>query len=239
MELPLFQQASRRAFLRTGLTASALLAAGGLLAACGNDDSSALAPSPTTSTGATTGSTAPASSAAPTTAATTKAPATTAGSTATTAGSASGASAAAASVATIAFTYTPSDAGGRARNPFVAVWVEDASKALVSLVNLTYSARDAKYVRELTEFASVATSLTQDEVDAVSAATRSAGAYQLSWSGQSVTGAKLSGPLTLWIEAAREHGPHSVTSGSIDLSKPGAVTIAGSGELSDATVTIA
>ena len=125
------------------------------------------------------------------------------------------------------------------RNPYVAVWVEDGSGQMVALLGVWYSARDVRYLSELTEFASAADNVTSDQLDAVSGATRSAGEYQLQWDGKGLDGSTLSGDHTMWIEAAREHGPHSVTSGTVTLGNPGSTTITGNGELSDAAVTIA
>lgn len=223
MELPRFEEATRRAVLRKGLVAMGGIFAGGLVAACGgNGDESVFGSSstiggatPTTRTSTTSGST------------TSARPSTTApGSTAATSG-----------ITTVSFTYTASDAG-RVNNPFVAVWVEDASQVLVGLIGVVYLARESKYLRELTEWASSSTKVTAAQLDAVSGATRSAGAYSFQWNSKGLDGKSLQGAHKLWIEAAREHGPHSVTSGSITLGTPTKVTIPGNGELSSATVTI-
>jgi FAD:protein FMN transferase len=93
-------------------------------------------------------------------------------------------------------------------------------------------------VRELTEFTASASQLESSDVDAVSGPTRQAGDYTLQWDGKGLDGAKLSGPFTLWVEAAREHGPHSVVSGPVALGQPGTITIPGSGELSDVVMTV-
>src|SRR5206468_3894354 len=83
-----------------------------------------------------------------------------------------------------------------------------------------------------TEFAAVAGNVTSTQADAVSGATRAAGAYNLQWDGKGLDGKPLAGDHTLWIEAAREHGPHSVMSGPIVLGQPATTTIKGMGELS-------
>lgn len=125
------------------------------------------------------------------------------------------------------------------RNPYVAVWAEDAAGDLVVLIGVWYSTRDAKYLRDLTDFTAVSTDVDVDQVAAVSGATRAAGQYRLAWDGHGLDGAALTGPHTLWVEAAREHGPHSVTNGPITLPATGPTTVAGNGELSDVAVTVA
>ncbi len=229
MDLPYFERASRRTFLRRGLAATGVVATGGFLAACSKSDQ-AIFSSATTA--------APIDTSSPTTAA----PVTsTANDQATSPSSAPAASDATggAAVTDISFTYTAADAGGRVRNPYVAVWVEDGSGQMVALLGVWYSARDVRYLSELTEFASAADNVTSDQLDAVSGATRSAGEYQVQWDGTGLDGTPLTGDHAVWIEAAREHGPHSVTSGTVTLGKPGSTTITGDGELSDAAVTIA
>ena len=140
--------------------------------------------------------------------------------------------------ASIAFTYAASDTSGRVRNPFVAVWVEDSTSKMVGLVSVLFSARDAQYLRELTEYSAVASGANAAEIDAVTGATRSAGQFQLHWVGKGLDGSVLSGNYNVWIEAAREHGPHSVMNGAVTLGKAGSATIIGNGELSNAVVTI-
>ena len=235
--LPLFERSSRRALLRMGLGATGVLAAGAVLAACGSSDGDTFA-SDTTASGAVADTTAArAGSSDTTTAATapTEAPTTVA---AADSGAAAPAPAAGNGV-TLSFSYTPSDSGGRVRNPYIAAWIEDDAKTLVGVVSLWYSTREAKYLRELTEFTAISTELTTDEVDGVTGATRQAGSYDLSWDGTGLDGSALTGTYTLWVEAAREHGPHSVTSGPITLGQAGSATLTGDGELSDIVVTAA
>ena len=145
----------------------------------------------------------------------------------------------AAGVVEISFSYTAADSSGRVRNPYVAVWAEDAAGDLVALIGVWYSTRDAKYLRDLTDFTAASTDVDVDQVAAVSGATRAAGQYRLAWDGHGLDGAALTGPHTLWVEAAREHGPHSVTNGPITLPATGPTTVAGNGELSDVAVTVA
>jgi hypothetical protein len=118
-DLPLFELATRRAVVKRGLAAAGALVAGAWLAACGNDDKSAFA-STTVDAGQPTTNGGAGSSADPTTAW----------------GTATPTSATAAGDVKVSFTYTASDQSGRVRNPFIAVWVEDASSNLVGLLGL-------------------------------------------------------------------------------------------------------
>lgn len=217
--LPVFDGVTRRALLARGVSAAGALAAGALLAACGGSGSSDKAAFGSTTTAARATSTTGATAA-------TGAPSTTA-------------AAAGAAAVTIAFSYAASDVGGRVRNPYIAVWVEDAGGALVSVVSVWYLARESKYLRELTEWSASSGGLSTAALNAVTGATRAAGQYQLGWDGKDLKGNALAGSYTLWIEAAREHGPHSVTSGPIVLGRAGTATLAANGELSQATVTVA
>lgn len=244
MELPHFDRATRRAFLRQGLAATgALSAASVVLAACSKSDAETFADGQATATTApaapttTTATNSSPTDAAATTTTTTTGAAAASPSTSSAPSTSTGASTAA--PVGITFTYTASDSSGRVRNPYVAVWVEDTNGELVGLIGAWYSTRDAKYLRDLTDFTAASTAVSAAALGAVTGATRSAGQYQLQWNGRGLDGAALTGPHTLWVEAAREHGPHSVTSGSITLATAGVTTITGNGELSDVVVTIA
>lgn len=221
MELPNFERVTRRALLRQGLTVTGgLAAATALLAACSKSDSETFSTQPVESTASPSSSTdgTPASGA-PSIASAVP-------------------SAGSAAAVQVSFAYRASS-GGQVRNSYVAVWVEDRSRELAALVGVWYSTRDARYLGELTSFTGATAAITSAQVDAVSGATRSAGDYTLQWDGRGLDGTPLDGRYTLWVEAAREHGPHSVTSGSIDLGTPTNVTIAGNGELSEIRVSVA
>ncbi len=231
-DLPHFELATRRALLRRGLTAASAVAAGAWLAACGNDDSSAFTTTPratptTTAAGAGSGTTSAANTF-PRSPSTRPSP-TTGGSSTSIAGDA----------VSVSFSYAASDTSGRVRNPYIAVWVEDDTSTMVGIVSVWYSTHDARYLRELTEFTAASTATDANAIDAVSGATRVAGQYTVTWDGTGFDGAPLTGNHTMWIEAAREHGPHSVTSGQVVLGQAGATTIPANGELSTATVTVA
>ena len=127
---------------------------------------------------------------------------------------------AAAGTATIAFTYSAdstSQGGGPGRgvrNPYIAVWIEDASGALVKTVSLWHlqNGQD-RWLSELYKWYAAT-----GGVDTNSSATRAAGSYTVAWDLTDTDGASVSnGDYTVWIEAIREHGPYSLTSGSFTL----------------------
>lgn len=113
------------------------------------------------------------------------------------------------------FTFTPSG-GGRVRNPYIAVWIEDAQGSLVRTVSLWYREREAKYLRELTRWMSVDGS--DETLETVSDATKVAGSYSVVWDGTDRTGARVAaGDYVLCVEAAREHGPYEIVTGTLTL----------------------
>ncbi|MEZ5139326.1 MAG: DUF2271 domain-containing protein [Acidimicrobiales bacterium] len=220
-ELPRFDAATRRAFLKRAAALGALVAVPGALGACGTsgDDADTFADATTTT-----------------------APAGGAGSTTTAAGTTDDAGSGDAlpdgAQLEVAFTYAASgDGRGPARNPFIAVWVEDAAGELVATLSVWYNPpKGERWIHELSGWSSAASGT---DVDAVTGATRPAGSYTVAWDGTDLAGARAApGTYTVWIEAAREHGPHSITSASIDLGTSGAeAAMPDADELSAASAT--
>ena len=223
-----FAVVSRRAFL-----AGASLAAVTGLVACTDDSSLRATATPTTGT----------------TASPTKTPT---ASTATTASSASSAAVAtgapvpSGAAATIAFTYTAAAStstsqggrggggGGAVRNPYIAVWVEDAAGALVRTVSLWHlQGGNDRWLSELRRWYQVA-----GGDDTGSSATRVAGSYTVRWDGTGLTGAKVpAGGYVICLEASREHGPYSLIRQEVTLSAQAVTaTLPANGELSAATL---
>lgn len=133
--------------------------------------------------------------------------------------------------------FTYSAGGGRIRNPYIAVWVEDESGTLVDTVSLWFL-QEQKGTRWLGHLTKWAAAYGGESVD--SGATRSAGSYSVAWDGNDMNGAPVAaGTYTLLIESAREHGPHSVTSTQFTVSADGfSITVPDSGELSAITATL-
>jgi hypothetical protein len=130
----------------------------------------------------------------------------------------------------VSFTYTP--ASSPARNPYIAVWVEDASGKLVRTISLWYEqgGKGSRWLNDLRSWASASGS----RPDATtSGATRSAGSYSVVWDGTDLTGARVAaGTYTLFVESAREHGPHAITSAAVTLGAGAtAVALPDQGEL--------
>ena len=109
-------------------------------------------------------------------------------------------------------------AGGRAKRPFVAVWIEDQDHFPIRTLALWYhgdrwlpdlrSWYRGDQLRSLAEGAPI--------VATVSSATRGPGRYTVRWDGRDNQGKPVpSGKYTIYIEAAREHGTHQLVSGDL------------------------
>jgi thiamine biosynthesis lipoprotein ApbE len=103
--------------------------------------------------------------------------------------------------------------GGRAKRPFVAVWIEDKDGFPVRTLALWFhgvrwlpdlrSWYRGDQLRVMAEGSQIA--------DSVSSATRSAGKYSLKWDGKDGNGRPVpAASYTVLIEAAREHGTHQL-----------------------------
>ncbi|MSW93121.1 MAG: DUF2271 domain-containing protein, partial [Actinobacteria bacterium] len=141
----------------------------------------------------------------------------------------------------IAFAFAPAASGGRINNPFIAVWVEDASGALVRTVSLWYKSSESKYLNELrrwyaAERASIARGGT-DTTRTISGATRVAGSYSVVWDAKNDSGALVpQGDYFVCIEAARERGPYELIRDSLSLgTKALQKKLTDSGELTGAS----
>ena len=143
---------------------------------------------------------------------------------------------------TVNFSFAPVAGGGRVNNPFVAVWIEDATGALLRTVSLWFKASESKYVNELRRWYSVDRARVAkggaDTMRTISGATRVAGTYSVTWDGKNNDGVLATqGNYFVCIEAAREHGPYelireSITIGSTAFQKQ----LPPSGELTAASV---
>jgi hypothetical protein len=131
----------------------------------------------------------------------------------------------------VSFTYEPS-AAAQAKRPYVAVWVENIDGELIDTISLWFDQGDrgSRWLDELRQWysASGGTETT------MSGATRVAGDYTVAWDGTDAGGdLVVQGDYVLFIEAAREHGPYSITSGGITVSDEGfTIVLDDDGELS-------
>lgn len=196
-----FERVSRRSML-TGLAVAGV----GLMAACSNGDASSLGSStPSPSDDPSSPSASPSSSSA------------SSASPSSSSGSSSGDALPSGAKLTIAFTMEASQSsgdggrgggpgGGGARNPYVAVWIENADSELVKTVALWHlTGGQDRWLGELSRWSATG------GADTVSSATRAAGSYDLVWDGTDENGDRVDqGDYTLYIEGAREHGNYEL-----------------------------
>lgn len=233
----------RRLFLRRMLGTAGGLVVTAVAAACGANKSAAAG---TASTAAPTATAAPATNgaAAITTAqlpaGTTLAPvpaATTAPAAAAAKAAAGGAFNAANEMA-ISFSFVAdAAAGGRFHNPYVAVWIEDATGAAVRSISLNYQiGRGDKWLPTLTRW--FRTAKPTAAVETISSATKVPGAYKLAWDGMNDKKQPVAlGDYFVCIEAAREKGPYQIVREQVSVgAAPFAKPLAAKGELQDVSV---
>jgi len=208
---------SRRTAL-SGALGAALLA----LAACSNDDSAlAGTGSPSTGSAPSTGAASSASSASASPSAS--------------ADTTSGAALPASATLSVAFTFAAASSGGPMRNPYVAVWLEDAAGELVKTVALWHEDRGGqdRWLTEMKAFSA----LSAADAQTVSSATRQPGSYSVQWDGSTASGGRaVAGSYQLFIEAAREHGPYELLQHEIAVgTKAVSLDLAPNGELTQAS----
>jgi thiamine biosynthesis lipoprotein ApbE len=103
--------------------------------------------------------------------------------------------------------------GGRARRPYVAVWIEDKDRFPVRTLALW--GRKPRYIPELRAWAHSdairKAAEKRDLASSISSATRPPGKYTLEWDGKDNSGKLVkAGTYTVNIEAAREHGTYQI-----------------------------
>ena len=205
-----FGAVTRRAFLG-GLSLAAIAATG----ACGASTTAGTA-APSTS--------APSTSAASTSAASTPSAS---GKSSTSAGKQipSGAKAA------VSWTYAAS--GGMARNPYMAVWIEDATGAFVKTLALYHRKSGDNWLRELSGWYT-----SSGATDTTTSGTVPAGSYTASWDGSAAAGGQVDqGTYYVCVESAVEHGSDSLVRQQVTFgSKAASTTLGPSGSIVAAAV---
>jgi len=139
---------------------------------------------------------------------------------------------------TISFTFAMGgdQGGGPARNPYVAVWIEDTGEEMVNTLAVWHLQQNERWLHELKRWYTVSGGY---EVN--TGPTRVAGDYTVIWDGTGREGGKVSeGRYFVCIEAAREHGPYElirepVTIGTTAVTKD----LLPSGELTKASLSYA
>lgn len=100
-------------------------------------------------------------------------------------------------------------AGGRVKRPYVAVWIEDAQGNPVRTLTVwaQTTGRGPRWIPDLRRWYRENSEL----LDTVSSATRNPGTYAVAWDGKTDKGTLAPrGDYYVCIETAREHGPYSL-----------------------------
>jgi hypothetical protein len=123
----------------------------------------------------------------------------------------------------VTWTYA-ANGGGRIHNPYVAVWVENATGAPVAIVHLEFQLnRGDKWLKDIKRWsradeALVALGATSSS-ETTTQGTRLPGTYSTVWNGKNAQGAPVPhGTYTVWVEAAREKGPYQYAKDTIVIS---------------------
>lgn len=109
--------------------------------------------------------------------------------------------------------------GGRAKRPYVAVWIEDKDHFPVRTIALWF--KGPRWLPDLRAWSHSDQMRAMAEgtqiTSSVSSATRGAGKYAIKWDGKDNLGRPVSpGKYSVMIEAAREHGTHQLTHADIE-----------------------
>lgn len=130
----------------------------------------------------------------------------------------------------------PRPAGGRARRPYVAIWIENSDGKAVRTV--TVWGNSPRWINTMSGWWKIGKD-NRDLVKAVSRATRSPGKYSVVWDGKDDAGKALpQGSYTIKIEVHREHGKDVTQSGKIDcLSETATLKLAENAETKESVVT--
>ena len=129
---------------------------------------------------------------------------------------------------------------GRARRPYVAVWIEDKDKFPVRTVALWLE--KTRWLPELKTWYHDDKMRSMAEgnniTKSVSSATRAPGKYTIKWDGKDNAGKLVkAGPYTVCIEVAREHGTYQMIRQEVDFSGTAKqIPLAGNVEVSSASL---
>ena len=124
---------------------------------------------------------------------------------------------------------------GRARRPFVAVWIEDEKHKPVRRIAVWYN--KPRWLPDLRSWFA-AKREAEFDVAATTGATRGAGQYTLVWDGKNDKGEYVPlGKYTVFIEAAREHGTYQLIKQEMKFDgKAKTQTLAGGEEMTAASL---
>lgn len=200
-----YAQVTRRAFLG-GLSLAAIAGAAGC--AAGTTASS------TTSTSTSSTPTASASS------------------TSSSSAASSGTALPAAAKATVTWTFT-SSSSGMAKNPYMAVWIEDSTGAFVKTLALYHKAVGDNWLNTLARWYQVS-----GGTDTTTSGTVGAGSYTATWDGSTASGGRATqGDYYVCVESVVEHGSESLVRQKVAFAaKAASSTLTPAGEISAAAV---
>jgi hypothetical protein len=137
------------------------------------------------------------------------------------------------------FSYTSAESGGRVHNPYIAVWVEDADGEMINTISLWLKADKTKYLRELTRFYESESAYLDagGDLDAVTSATRQAGAYSVVWDGTGLDGELVRWAATSSASRRAREGPYELIREPFTLGAEASLPVlADNGELGAASI---
>jgi hypothetical protein len=141
-----------------------------------------------------------------------------------------------------AFTYEASG-GGRVKNPYIAIWIEDLDGKLVKTVSLWFQrGKGLRWLPDLIRWYKVDSDRISaggvDTAETISSATRLPGSYSVVWDGSNDQGVPVGlGEYYVCIEASRERGPYQLIREKIALgAAPTKIPLPPKGELTKANL---
>ncbi len=136
--------------------------------------------------------------------------------------------------ATVSWTFASS--GGMSRNPYMAVWIEDANGNFVKTLALYHKANGDNWLNSLSHWYAAS-----GGTDTTTSGTVPAGSFSTTWDGTTAAGARAPlGEYYVCIESMVEHGSDSLVRQKVAFGGTGAqTTLTASGDLTAAAVAYA
>jgi hypothetical protein len=208
---PRFSAVTRRAFL-SGLSIAAIAATGACGATPSGNTSSPDTAAPSTASSPSASPSAPDSSAASSSGSAVK-------------------TIPAGAKATVSWTYAAS--GGMARNPYMAVWIEDSTGAYVKTLALYHRANGDNWLDSLSSWYA-----SSGGADTTTSGTVPAGSYTATWDGSAATGGQADqGSYYVCVESAVEHGSESLVRQRVTFGTSSSkTTLSPTGSIAEAAV---
>ena len=131
----------------------------------------------------------------------------------------------------MSWTYAAS--GGMARNPYMAVWVEDSAGAFVKTLALYHRASGDNWLNNLSSWYEAS-----GGTDTTTSGTVPAGSYTATWDGSAASGGQAKqGSYYVCVESAVEHGSESLVRQQVSFGSASAkTTLNAAGSISAAAV---